>query len=338
MNKIKISSLCLLLILTMSSNCFAKSDSQELKLYEETKVASARDKEKYKNSIENEIVKDGVKYQLRDTKEQENRILVTKEKEDTKRMIVYSNNKFDVLNMFETSIKICEDGFDGTLEIQNDSLDIQVNSSYTEEYKVEIIRNYDNVPSNELNNIPKTIIENSTTYYLTNPEWTVVNTETIDNQQVPVLYNGTMHYEGIKTRTIIQNYIATVNYKGTLEKEEVESITYTNIYEEIPVEKENPTAIIATSGFVIISGIFFIKCNNTRIYALFKGNYRLIKRMHINIKHPYIDITSEVKSNKYNIKLSSSIYKKLENKNVTIKYYDKQFNYLVQNKEFEINV
>lgn len=338
MNKIKIASLSLLLILTMSSNCFAKSDSQELKLYEETKVVSARDKEKYKNSIENEIVKDGVKYQLKDTKEQENRILVTKEKEDTKRMIVYSNNKFDVLNMFETSIKICEDGFDGTLEIQNDSLDIQVNSSYTEQYKVEIIRNYDNVPSNELNNIPKTIIENSTTYYLTNPEWTVVNTETIDNQQVPVLYNGTMHYEGIKTRTIIQNYIVTVNYKGTLEKEEVESITYTNIYEEIPVEKENPTAIIATSGFVIISGIFFIKCNNTRIYALFKGNYRLIKRMHINIKHPYIDITSEVKSNKYNIKLSSSIYKKLENKNVTIKYYDKQFNYLVQNKEFEINV
>ena len=107
---------------------------------------------------------------------------------------------------------------------------------------------------------------------MTNPEWTVVNTETIDNQQVPVLYNGAMHYEGIKIRTIIQNYIATVDYKGTLEKEEVESITYTNIYEEIPVEKENPTAIIATtSGFVIISGIFFIKCNNTRIYALFKG-------------------------------------------------------------------
>ena len=286
MNKIKIASLSLLLILTMSSNCFAKSDLQELKLYEETKVVSVRDKEKYKNSIENEIVKDGIKYQLKNTKEQENRILVTKEKEDTKRMIIYSNNKFDVLNMFETSIKICEDGFNGTLEIQNDSLDIQVNSSYTEEYKVEIIRNYDNVPSNELKNIPKTIIENSTTYCLTNPEGTVVNTETIDNQQVPVLYNGAMHYEGIKIRTIIQNYIATVDYKGTLEKEEVESITYTNIYEEIPVEKENPTAIIATtSGFVIISGIFFIKCNNTRIYALFKGDYRLIKRMHINIKH-----------------------------------------------------
>ena len=53
-----------------------------------------------------------------------------------------------------------------------------------------------------LNDIPKEIKQNSTTYYLVNPVWNIAETEMVSNNEVPVKYNGTMYYEGVKTRTI----------------------------------------------------------------------------------------------------------------------------------------
>ena len=43
-------------------------------------------------------------------------------------------------------------------------------------------------------------------------------------------------------------------------------------------------------------------------------------------------------SNKFKVELSSSIYKELKNRNIKIRYFDKQFIYLVNDKKFDINV
>ena len=45
-----------------------------------------------------------------------------------------------------------------------------------------------------------------------------------------------MQYEGIKERKIVKSYLATVTYIGTLEKEEIESITFNIKYKEMPQE------------------------------------------------------------------------------------------------------
>ena len=261
LNKTKIISLSILLITLFSTNCFATTE--DLETYEVSETVTLEEAEQYKKNIEKEITIDNVKYELQDISEHENKNTKLKEKNQTKEKIVYTNNKYDVLNMFETKIEMTEDGMSGILELQNDSLDIKVNDSYKEQYKVSLTKKYENVPSNELNDVPKTIEENGTTYYLINPIWTVSQVEKVEGQDVPIAYNGEMQYEGIKERTIVKSYLATVNYKGTLEKENVDSITFKITYKEIPQEitEEETTNYIpvavatAGTGIVVVSGI-----------------------------------------------------------------------------------
>lgn len=261
MNKTKIVGLSILLITLFSTNCFASTE--ELKEHQINKTISVEYAEQYKDNIEKEITIDNIKYELQDITEQENKKTISAEKEQTKQKIVYTNNKYDVLNMFESKIEMTEDGMSGILELQNNSLDIRVNDSYVEQYKVSLTKKYENVPSNELNDVPKTIEENGTTYYLINPIWTVSQVEKIEEQDVPISYNGEMQYEAIKERTIIKSYIANVNYKGILEKEEVDSITFNIKYKEIPQEEEKvnyvPVVATAGTGIIVVSGILLWK-------------------------------------------------------------------------------
>ena len=124
-------------------------------------------------------------------------------------------------------------------------------------------KSYKNVSSNELNNIPKKIKKDGVVYYLVNPVWEVSKTEKIGDHDVPVAYTGVMHYEGIKVRTIVKNYKATVSYEGKLEKEVVESITVNTKYEEVQAEENNmipvAAAAVATGGIIIFSGIILFK-------------------------------------------------------------------------------
>lgn len=261
MNKTKIVGLSILLLTLFSTNCFATTDN--LKVHEINKTVSIEEAEQYRENIKNEITIDNVKYELQDITEQENKGIVSKEKEQTKQKVVYTNNKYDVLNMFESKIEMTEDEMSGTLELQNNSLDLKVNDSYIEQYKVSLTKNYENVPSNELNDVPKTIEENGTTYYLINPIWTVSQVEKVEGQDVPIAYNGEMQYEGIKERTVVKSYLATVTYKGTLEKEEINSITFQIKYKEVPQESQeeektkNIPAIMTTAGtgIIVVSGI-----------------------------------------------------------------------------------
>ena len=264
MNKTKIVGLSILLLTLFSTNCFATTDN--LKVHEINKTVSIEEAEQYRENIKNEITIDNVKYELQDITEQENKGIVSEEKEQTKQKVVYTNNKYDVLNMFESKIEMTEDEMSGTLELQNNSLDLKVNDSYIEQYKVSLTKNYENVPSNELNDVPKTIEENGTTYYLINPIWTVSQVEKVEGQDVPIAYNGEMQYEGIKERTIVKSYLATVNYKGTLEKEEVDSISFEITYKEVPqeiTEEESPNyipvAVATGTGIVVVSGILLWK-------------------------------------------------------------------------------
>ncbi len=341
MNKKRIVGLSLLLVLAFSTNCFANTNTPKLKIYEENKTVSIENKVEYKNSIKNEITVDGVSYKLKDVKEQENKIILTKEKEKVEEKIVNTSDKYSALKLFENQKQIEEDGYIGIIELQQDSIELTVNESYIEEYKVDLKKEYNNVSQNELNEIPKTIQEKGTTYYLVNPVWNIAKTQNIDGQEIPISYNGVMNYEGVKQRRVTKNYIANVTYKGTLEKEKVDSITFNAVYEEIEKEGNNYTPIVltTTTGIIFFSGLIILKRKNIFIYNSNNGKWRLVKKLHISKNDRLINITPSIpKSGKYRIVLNNKLYNELLNKNVTIKYFDKQYIYEIKEKEFEIYV
>ena len=259
MNKIKITSLILVLVFSIATSSFATS---ELVTIEKQEIVPIEDVDSYRNFLKNEIESDGIIYQLKNVEETKNKSTLTKDKEIKEDIIVTKDNKYDVLNKFDSKKEITEDGYSGILKLQNDSLEIVVNESYTEDYKVSLQKVYNNVSTNELNNIPKEIQEDGTLYYLVNPIWNVSSTEKIGNNDVPLTYDGIMNYEGIKTRTIIKNYKASVSYIGTLQKEEVESVTFRMTYEGTKEEADYTIPIVVagtTSGIIIFSGIVWVR-------------------------------------------------------------------------------
>ena len=254
--------------------------------------------EEYKETLEQEISKDGITYKLEDIIEKENTKVVYKNKEVTKELIVNTNDKYEILNMFEQELNIKEDGYTGTLKIDNSSVTIEPNDSYKEEYKVYYEKEYKNVERNELNDIPKTIEKNDTTYYLVDPVWTVSKTQIIDGQDVPVLYNGIMKYEAIKERTVVTNYIATVKYNGKLEKEVIDTVTLTMKYTEVPTQKieekqENKNnAVVPTvatgTGILICSGIILMSRKNVSIYNYKNNTWKLVRKTKVKANEKII--------------------------------------------------
>jgi len=142
LNKAKIVGLSILLLTLFSTNCFATTT--DLKVHKINKIVAIEDAEQYRENIKSEITIGNVKYQLQDVSEQENKGIVSREKEQVKQKIVYTNNKYEALNMFESKIEVVENEMQGTLELQNNSLDIKVNYMHSDIKaleRMEIIRN-----------------------------------------------------------------------------------------------------------------------------------------------------------------------------------------------------
>ena len=154
-------------------------------------------------------------------------------------------------------------------------------------------------------------------------------TQIIDGQVVPVLYNGIMKYEAIKERTVVTNYIATVKYNGKLEKEVVDTVTLTVEYTEVPTQKIEEKQETKSNSII-----------NVFIYNFQNNTWKLVRKTKVKASEKLIDITPQNNeiSRKYKIVLKNDLYTKWYGQNITVKYFDKQFICNVKENEIEIVV
>ena len=318
------------------SVCFASSDLQTLK---REYIVDYKIAEEFYESIDKTIVEDKVGYELKNVDRVDNFKTLTKEQEIVEERVTNTSNLEKVISLFNETKDFESEGYSGILIRDNSTLKVQINDSHQEEYKVYLQKSYDNVPSNELNNIPKEIKENGTTYYLVNPVWNIAETEMVSNNEVPVKYNGIMYYEGVKTKTIITSYLATIKYTGTLEKQVPDTTTFIVEYEEVKEYGYIVPAIVGTTGIIFFSGIILFGLKNVKIYNLQDGEYKLIKRLHLNKSKLLIDLTpTNFQTKVYKIVLSKSLYRVIKGKNIKFKYFDRQHIYNVVKREFEVIV
>ena len=330
-----ITSLIITLIGSLSV-CFA---SNNLKTIEKQITVDYKNTDDTYNTISKNIVEDKGYYTLENIDRVDNLKTLTKEHEIVEEKVSSTDDIETVINMFNDTKDVELEGYVGTLKRDNSSLKIEINDSYQEEYKVYLQKSYKNVPSNELNNIPKIIKENGTTYYLINPVWNISKTESISNNEVPVKYNGTMYYEGVKTKTIVTSYLATIKYTGTISKQVPDTTTFTMQYKEVKEYGYIIPTIVGTTGIIFFSGIILFRLKNVKIYNLQDEEYKLIKKMHLNKNKIYIDLTPiNFQTRKYKIVLSKNLYKAIVNKNLKVKYFDKEYIYKIEKREFEIIV
>lgn len=333
--KILIITSLIMILLASIDVCYAS----DIKKLEKEYTVDYKIADEFYNSIDKTIFENKIGYELDNIDRTDNLKTLTKEKEVVETLETNTDNLEKVISMFNEIKDSEEDGYTGILTRDNSSLKVAIDKSYQEEYKVYLQKTYKNVSSNELNDIPKTIKSNGTVYYLINPVWTISDTTKVSDNDVPLKYNGTMYYEGIKSKTIVTSYLATIKYTGELSKQVPDTTTYKVAYKEVKDYSRIINAILATSGIIFFSGIIIFHIRNVKIYNLQNGEYKLIKRLHLNKDKLLIDLTpTNFQTRAYKIVLSKSLYRMIRNKNVKIKYFDKVQNYQILNKEFEIMV
>ena len=279
----------IMILLANLSVCFASSD---LRIVEKEYTVDYKMADEFYNSIEKNIIEDKVGYELNNIERTDNFKTLKREKEIIEEKVTNTNNLEEVIKLFNDTKDIEEDSYVGILKRDNSSLKVEIKDSYQEKYKVYLQKNYDNVSSNELNDIPKQITQNGITYYLVNPVWNVAKTENVSDGELPVKYDGIMYYEGIKTKTIITSYLATIKYDGVLEKEVPNTTTFTVTYKEVKEYVNIVSSIAGTNGFVFVSGIILLNLKNVKIYNLQNGEYKLVKKLHLNKdKKLFINLT-----------------------------------------------
>lgn len=321
-------------------NVFANSSEKEIITKEYT--VNDLNKEEFYKSLNGQIEENNKTYLLKSVEEKENKEVLEQNIELEKTTIIQNNDVKELLNTVENQINYEKDGYTGNINIDESSIIIQKNNVYEREYKVYYEKEYYNLPTNDLIDIPKTLKINGTTFYLTNPVWYIAETTNINGKEIPSKYNAVMKYEGIKKEDVVVDYIANYKYKGILTKEEITSITYKVQYIEEKEEKKNnilPIVVTGSTGGIIFVCLIIFRMKNMRIYNYKKGKYKLVKMKYLKNKDIVVDL-ADIKNttNKFKIKISNYLFKKTNNENISFKYYDKIYRYKITTKEFEITV
>lgn len=249
---------------------------------------------------------------------------VTKQKTE----VLNTNNEEQVKKHFGEKYQYEDEEFKGELEISNIDIKTISQGSYEEidEQKIK----FNGYSQNDLNEISKEIQLNNTTYYLINVDWKIEKSEIIDNQEVPITYEGTMIYQTVLTKKNPNKYQITVTYSGDVEKVDTNykySILYQPVeVEEVIVEEKEETSIvpvvISGLGIGILACVMFLIGGNVKIYNKTDNGHKFIGKFKIDEQNNVIDITRyqyKTSTNFYSIKLNKDIYNKLKDKPIYIK-------------------
>ena len=152
--KILLSLSIIMMIFASLSVCFA---SNNLKTLEKQITVDYKMADDSYSEINKSLVENKTYYELENVDRKDNLKTLTMDYEviDTKETT--TNNLEKVIEMFNPTKDIEQDGYVGTITRDNSSLKINIKDSYKEEYKVYLQKTYNNVSSNELNDIPKEI-------------------------------------------------------------------------------------------------------------------------------------------------------------------------------------
>lgn len=216
-----------------------------------------------------------------------------------------------------------DEKFKGELPLTNIEIKVIDQGSYEEidEKRIE----FNGYSQNDLNEIAKEKQINNITYYLINVDWKVENSETVDNQQVPTSYKGTMIYQTVLTKKNPSKYKITVTYAGDVERVDTiykYSVFYKPVEEIVEETEDNVIVPIIISGVGIGLLVILLLSNyNVKIYNKTDNGYKLIGKFKITNKNKVIDITKyqyKVSSNMYSLKLKKSLYRKMKDKLIFI--------------------
>lgn len=245
-------------------------------------------------------------------------IVETDEKEITHTVQIETlhNKRDNLLTYYDLTIDYTtDDGYHGTLALQEETLNTEVKGYVTKYYQVYENRTYPNLPSNDVAFIPKTINVNGYGYTMSNIGWTY-NSNFAENSIIPDTYTASATYERTASSQNATGYITTVEYKGMGTKKTKDVVKYEvrfrtepieviEVVEEVEVPKSTESE---TSSSKSIVGVILITVFLLVIMAIFAFIY--IKFLHPIVKEKVENakMKKQIKKNMMNdIELEESV-------------------------------
>lgn len=245
-------------------------------------------------------------------------IVETDEKEITHTVQIETlhNKRDNLLTYYDLTIDYTtDDGYQGTLALQEETLNTEVKGYVTKYYQVYENRTYPNLPSNDVAFIPKTINVNGYGYTMSNIGWTY-NSNFAENSIIPDTYTASATYERTASSQNATGYITTVEYKGMGTKKTKDVVKYEVRFRTEPIEVievveevEVPESTESeTSSSKSIVGVILITVFLLVIMAIFAFIY--IKFLHPIVKEKVENakMQKQIKKNMMNdIELEESV-------------------------------
>lgn len=314
-NKFKIVFLIILsiVILNISTIVFAENII--------TKIISANESID-SNAFMQEIEDNGKKYkfsgyeELTTIPETKSQSYISDEK------VLCSNEKEYLDTQFDSTYSYEDENYKGNLELKSYNIQ-EIDNGYSEKIDSKYIY-YNNLPSNDLEQIDKTRIIQGREYVLINVEWSANSILTIDETEVPIKYNGKALYQCV-IRNINPTYKVQAIYEGNVDSKEDYILTYTEIEDKEPIDEKTKNYIvpvaIALGGIIIMYICAILLDKNATVYNVQNGKMVKLKSKKIKA-NSIINITDceNISGNCFILTVKESSYPKLSGKTVYIQF------------------
>ncbi len=218
--------------------------------------------------IEEDLVRRGVEYQVSDILCRE--LEVSSESKTVSQVVTLptdSNKETELLDLFTASIAYNEDGFEGILSLDRNSLKAKATETTGYAYTLKDTREFSGLDRNDPYYIPKTAQKNGVTLQLADIQWTPMASAAY-NTQVPSLFAATATYSGTAWGSKASEFLATASYSGEVRKVEAGDLLYSIVYEEVLAETAAfpwgklalIVLVVVLCGAAVFAVIWAVKC------------------------------------------------------------------------------
>lgn len=322
----KITMVLLATTILTTVNCFATTNEKiyikdNVEYVEKTYTVTKEQENDFLLNLEKEFKIDKKTYKLENTNKTGGDITETIDINTTKTIKSETSKLEKILEQLPEEIKYEKDNFIGVYKINVNSINIESQYNGYKEQLVEETKEYKNLDTNDLNNIPKQIMKNGRTLDLITTKWEITGTRKIQDNSIPSKHKATCYYA---TKIKVNNpttYIVTAEYNGTATKTIENDYTYEITYKHIATDKNYLPVVLISGGITLIIVVLFMAGKkNVTIYNF--QNKEWIKIGKQRISKPIIKLDRynyKAKSNRYKIEIDEKLVDKYNGKMIGIK-------------------
>lgn len=188
-----------------------------------------------------------------------------------------------------------DEGYEGELFLLPESLLITETGRTSYTYSITDVRRIEGLASNDMANVPKSVVKDGMTLPLQSVDWQVTGGEAMGYSEVPTGYTAVACYSAPATGTRASGYTATATFSGEAIKELIGKSTYTIVYEgeQIIIPFNFVPFIIAgviAAGCIIACVILWKLRKNVEVYVYQVGVPELYAKLRVPRKNPRIKL------------------------------------------------